>query len=640
MVTEHALAVDNMQTPEQEILELKARIQELEKGNKANQIIRSIAVNSPSNIMLLDVDATVQYVNHTVPGITPEELTGRCLFDELQEEFRAMVRGVFARVAATGENDRYETFYTSPLGEVSWWDSRVGPVIENGKVAGFVVVSINTTEHRRITEEQERFFNLSVDMMCVAGFDGYFKRVNQAFKTTLGYETELLNRPFLEFVHPDDVAATVQEVARIATHGVSGQICNRYRAFDGSWHLLSWRGVADLKREVIYAVARDITETKNMEEQLQQSRRMEAIGQLAGGIAHDFNNLLTAILGNIELAQAVPQLATTSLHSATEAANRAAALTRQLLIFSRHQTLSPTVLGLNPLLHSVMSLLKRLLPENITVSLQHAADALSILADQSQLEQVVVNLCVNARDAMPEGGVLKLAVDNVTINENSANAVSMPAGAYVLLSVTDSGCGMTPEVQSRIFEPFYTTKAVGKGTGLGLATVYAIVQKHKGLVEVESTPGHGTTIRVYLPATTQSIAVNAASPISPTPVKGGHETILVAEDDPMVRSVVTRMLEQAGYTVLTAKDGMEAVQLFAQHAPQVSLALLDVVMPNLGGPDAAARLREQRPDLKVIFASGHVQNLQDLTRLESETLLAKPYQRDVLLNCIRTALDS
>jgi PAS domain S-box-containing protein len=264
--------MEPVQTLEAQILELKARIQEFEKGVKADQIIRSIAVNSPSNIMLLDSDARIQYLNHTVPGITPEEMVGLCLFDIVEEQFRPGIRGALERVAKTGEPDRYETSYTSPSGDFSWWDSGVGPVIQDGKVTGFVVVSTNTTEQRRRTEEQERFFNLSVDMMCVVGFDGYFKRVNQAFKTTLGYETELLNRPFFEFLHPEDVKPTEEFVARIAAGDMKSEFSNRYRAANGSYRLLSWTGVPDYKLGVTYAVARDITDTKNLEEQLRASK--------------------------------------------------------------------------------------------------------------------------------------------------------------------------------------------------------------------------------------------------------------------------------------------------------------------------------------------------------------------------------
>lgn len=630
-----------MKTLEEQIKELKARILEYERGVQADQILRSIAINSPSNIMVLDMDARIQYINHTVPGITPEQMIGLCLPEIVAEEFRSGIRNALERVARTGEPDRYETSYTSPSGDFSWWDCGVGPVMQDSKVTGYVVVSTNVTEQRRKHEEQERFFNLSVDLMCVAGFDGYFKRVNRSFTTTLGYEEkELLNRPFSDFVHPDDKDATTQAVSRQQGGINIGDFINRYKARDGSYRLLSWRGVADHKNQVIHAVARDITETKNLEEQLQQSRRMEAVGQLAGGIAHDFNNLLAVIQGNIEMALASSKPVKAYLDGAMEATSRAASLTKQLLVFSRHNTLSPTVLNINPLLENLMGLLKRLLPENISISIEQADDVPPILADKSQLEQVIVNLCVNARDAMPEGGKLRLTVEKIIGPVNGVNSIAINHSEYLKLTVADTGCGMNSAIQSRIFEPFFTTKPVGKGSGLGLATVYAIVHQHQGFIEVDSNEGQGATFRIYLPTTDEAESETTGASNAVATIKGGHETILIAEDDPMVRTTVTSMLNQAGYGVLVAKNGLEAVRLFQENAAQVSLVMLDVVMPNLGGLATADQLRQLQPNLKVMFTSGHVQHQQDNKRLETEIFLAKPYQREALLSCVRQILDN
>jgi PAS domain S-box-containing protein len=630
-----------IKTLEKKVRELKEHIQEHEKGIQADQIIRSIAVNSPSNIMLLDMDAHIKYINRTVPGITPEEMLGLNLIEIVEEQFKPGICGALERVAKTGKPDRYETSYTSPSGDFSWWDSSVGPVIQDSKVTGYVVVSTNTTEQRRKHEEQESFFNLSVDMMCVGNFDGFFLRVNQSFKTTLGYEQELLQRPILEFIHPDDVKATEQVFSRLIKGDILKGYSNRFRASDGNYRSLSWQAIVDPKREVIYAAARDVTDTKNLEEQLQQSRKIEAVGQLAGGIAHDFNNLLSVIQGNIELAQENPELSKSSLHSAMEATNRAATLTQQLLIFSRNKTLSLEVIELEPILDNLMDMLKRLLPENISINLQHSKGNVSaILADKSQIEQMTLNLCVNARDAMPDGGVLTLAIKKVQLKKETDHSSHVSPGEYLEFSVTDTGRGMTPKVKMRIFEPFYTTKEVGKGTGLGLSTVYGIVQKHGGTIKVSSHVGHGSTFRVFLPTTAREHSEKVNSKSQATPAKGGNETILVAEDDPMVRNTVTRILIQAGYNVISAVDGQDAVQQFQSNSEQVSLALLDIVMPNLGGLDAAEQLSSQCPGLNIIFTSGYLQNSQDPKRLETEIFLTKPYHKDSLLKSIRQALDS
>lgn len=630
-----------MPTLEQELLELKARIQDYERGIQADQILRSIAVNSPSNIMMLDLEARIQYINHTVPGITPEEMIGLSIPDIVEEQYRPGIIGAFERCARTGKPDRYETSYTSPSGDISWWDCGVGPVLRDSKVTGFVVVSTNVTEQRRKHEEQERFFNLSVDLMCVAGFDGYFKNVNQAFSDTLGYKNkELLNRPFLDFVHPDDREATQEQVVRLNQGEIVRDFSNRYRAVDGSYRLFSWRGIGDKKREVMYAVARDITETIKLEEQLQQFRKLEAIGQLAGGIAHDFNNLLGAIQGNLELAQLSPKLTQSSLANALAATERAASLTKQLLVFSRNQTIAPEVVMVVPLVKDLMDLLQRLLPENIAMTVEPDDNLPPVLADKTQLEQVIVNLCVNARDAMPAGGKLTIRIDKAEIPNASNQPTTLPAGSYLKLTVADTGNGMPPKIQAHIFEPFFTTKEVGKGSGLGLATVYAIINRHNGFIEVESEVDKGTAFFVYLPVTEQTYKESIEAGSNSTDIIGGSETILVAEDDPMVRSTLTLMLQEAGYEVIAAADGLEAIRLLQQHTDKVSLAVLDVVMPNIGGLDAAEKLRGLVPDLKIVFTSGYLQNQQDPKRLEGETFLPKAYQRKTLLNCIRKLLDS
>lgn len=622
---------------QQELDELRARLKELERGIKGDELLRSIATNFPGNIMLLDLDGRIQYLNHTVPGTSPEQLKGLLLTDIVQEEYRPGIRNALQRVIATGAADRYETSYTSPSGDYSWWDSKVAPVSQQGQVTGFVVVSTNVTLERRKTEEQERFFNLSIDLMCVVGFDGYFKRVNHAFLETIGIGDEILKRPFVDFLHPDDVESSAALFARMAEGEICKDFYNRYRIADGSYRLFSWQGVADLNLKLVYGVARDITDTRRMEEKLHQAQRMQAIGQLAGGIAHDFNNLLTAIQGNVDLAREAPQDSGDALDNADVAIARAAALTQQLLLFSQNRTSAPVAVNLNQILDNSMKLLKRLLPENIAIHLQHAVAAPAVMADPTQLEQVILNLCVNARDAMPQGGRLSLTLQETTID--NPREAGLAKGPYLTLTVEDTGCGMPKSVQDRIFEPFFTTKGPGRGTGLGLATVYAIVRHHEGFIDVRSEPGRGSCFRVYLPLHEGTVPAPAAGRVLRASISGGSETILLAEDEPTVREVATHILRKAGYKVFEACDGVEAVALYKQHRDNIDLALLDVVMPNRSGLETAQLLRAVNANLKIVFASGHVQNSEDVEKLRNEVFMHKPYRRDELLSMVRETLD-
>lgn len=399
----------------------------------------------------------------------------------------------------------------------------------------------------------------------------------------------------------------------------------------------------------LYGVARDIRERKRSEEerarlqlQLLQSQKMEAVGQLAGGIAHDFNNLLQVILGQLDFASdgyhhAEP--VTEALAEIGKAAERASELTRQLLAFGRRQVMQPVVIDLNDLIHSLLKMLRRVLGEQLELRFDTAANLRMIEADRVQVEQVIMNLCVNARDAMPGGGTLTISTCNVDGPPQGRRTRFEPAAAgYVRVAVADTGIGMDAETRSRIFQPFFTTKPVGQGTGLGLATVYGIVLQHRGAIEVESEPGQGARFNIYFPATAAALSSQSAG-------KGlgdlrGKETILLAEDEDGVRRVTVQTLERAGYHVLAAPNGQDAVKLFAEHSQGVALALLDVTMPKLGGLAAARQIQAQRPNLPVLFLSGYNDSMAGEEPLPPEIpLLQKPYQPQALLVAIRGLLD-
>ena len=394
----------------------------------------------------------------------------------------------------------------------------------------------------------------------------------------------------------------------------------------------------------------DITDRKQTdlmlrkkEEELRQAQKMEAVGLLAGGIAHEFSNLLQAISGFANFA--IEGLATTEgryndLKEVLKATQRAKTLTRQLLGFSRRRVLQPDNINPNQVVVDLVAMVRPIIGEHIVLETALDDSVGTVYADAGELQQSLLNLCLNARDAMPSGGKLLLATGNVVLHQPSwAHEFRVKPGRYVVFSVTDTGCGMIPEVQRHIFEPFFTTKEVGKGTGLGLAMVYGIVQQHKGAIQVCSEPGRGTAFNLYLPCGDEDARPNCTAEIELLPC--GTETILLAEDEPLVRGLATLTLEKGGYTVLAAADGEEALRVYRENAAAISLMILDVVMPNLNGYETYSLVKEAYPDAKVVFCSGY-----DLESASAEfvlpdgvRLIAKPFDADTLLRTVREVLD-
>jgi len=396
-------------------------------------------------------------------------------------------------------------------------------------------------------------------------------------------------------------------------------------------------------REIL-CVGNDITERRRMEVQLRRAQKMEAVGQLAGGVAHDFNNILQAILGYGELMRMSIESGTPphgELDEVLKAAQRAALLTRQLLAFSRRQVIELEPLALNEVVDELTNMIRRVIGEHIELVFTPCAELKTVRADRGQIEQVLMNLCVNARDAMPDGGRLSMETANVILNETDCAAYEwVRPGEFVLLRVADTGCGMDMNTLGRLFEPFFTTKEMGKGTGLGLATVYGIVKQHEGFVNVQSAPGAGTSFSVYLPA--------FGAPALPVPameresVAGGHETILFAEDEEQIRTQTRRILETAGYTVLTAVDGHDALRIYGDHANRIDLLLLDAIMPKATGKAVYETIRETRPDVRCLFASGYTEDIVigDAAAGNTPNRIQKPYRANELLRLIRKTLDS
>jgi PAS domain S-box-containing protein len=435
-----------------------------------------------------------------------------------------------------------------------------------------------------------------------------------------------------ELVHPEDRARNAREWSGAVSQGRPCVSEFRLRRFDGEWRHMLGRGVpvrgTDGRVEEWVGVVIDMTERKRAEEELRQAQKMEAIGLLAGGVAHDFNNLLTAVLGCAELLNQRLEGDEESLLLVRDilgAADRAASLTRQLLTVGRKAMVLPCAASLNEVVTKTTGMLRRVIAEDIAIITEPDAAASAVQLDSGQLEQILMNLSVNARDAMPQGGCLTVRTRDIS-------------EGFVCLSVADTGCGMTEQVKARIFDPFFTTKEMGKGTGLGLAVVYGIVNQAGGRISVWSEPGAGAQFDVYLPrATEPTVFLKKADP----PPVGGSETVLLVEDEAAVRMVQRRTLEGAGYVVLEAANGQEAERIAAGHAGKIELLVTDVVMPGMGGRELAGRLTATHPGLKVLYCSGHTED--SVVRhgvLGSQVeFLQKPFGVTELARKVREVLD-
>jgi two-component system cell cycle sensor histidine kinase/response regulator CckA len=396
-------------------------------------------------------------------------------------------------------------------------------------------------------------------------------------------------------------------------------------------------------KTVQLAVLLDITGRRYLEDQLRQAQKMEAVGMLAGGVAHDFNNLLTIITGYSQLILNNLTPEDTNRHSVEQimkAGERAAALTKQLLAFSRRQVLQPKVLDLNKLVGSLGTMLQRLIGEDVDLRLVLPPELGRVSADPGQIEQVLMNLVVNARDAMPKGGVLTIETANVQLDPSYAGRhISVKPGAYILLAVSDNGAGMDEATQARLFEPFFTTKGSGKGTGLGLSTVFGIVKQSGGSVEVYSEPGRGTSVKVYLPRIDQPVVVETET--SKKKLQRGSETILLVEDDEMVRTLVRETLLREGYKILDAPGPLEARKISEQYKSAIQLMITDVVMPKVSGRELAEQLVRRRPDMKVLYMSGYTDNaVLNSGILEKEVaFLQKPFTPGALTEKVRDVLE-
>jgi two-component system cell cycle sensor histidine kinase/response regulator CckA len=505
---------------------------------------------------------------------------------------------------------------------------------------------------RRRLFEREEVFRLitenAADMIAVVDGNGNRVYNSPAYQKLLGYSLEeLQSTPTLEQVHPDDQQLVREAAIQARTEGIGRQIEYRMRHKNGTWRILESTASAVRsgggKIEHLVIVNRDITDRRRLEEQFRQAQKMDAIGRLSGGIAHDFNNLLGVIIGYTEILQENTEESDPDRSCVDEilrAGQRAASLTRQLLAFSRQQVLEPKVLDLNDVISDMEKMLRRLIGEDIELTTVLHPTLGNVRADQGQFEQVILNVAVNARDAMPHGGKFTITTENVIMGEAEIRRYSYPfrPGHYVLLTVSDTGTGMDLGTQARIFEPFYTTKEKGKGTGLGLATVYGVVKQSDGYIEVHSEVGAGTTFKIYLPIVEAHVEPESSQPALISSLQG-HETILLVEDDDVLRILARNMLLRFGYTVLEASNGADACDLARKRVDPIHLLLTDVVMPGMNGRELGERLEQERPDLKVVYMSGYTGQGVGQGMLPSGcNFIAKPFHRENLARKLREAL--
>jgi PAS domain S-box-containing protein len=536
-----------------------------------------------------------------------------------------------------------ENQFTSDRPNIGMW----GPLLSAALERNVLQAEIAEQQDTLSLAYQQRLITENIrDLIGMLDQHGRYLYASPSYRTVLGYDpAALMGAALFDYAHPDDLAG-LRELWTLILVAGTAQGTFRARHAGGDWRWLEIAGTAIVRAGApsVVIVSRDVTERRQLEAELLQSQKMESIGRLAGGVAHDFNNMLTAIGGYANLAiEGLP--ADCELHGDLEeiqkATARAANLTRQLLAFARKQLIEPKVLNLNDLILDMNKLLCRVIGENIELIGVLAPDLGCVRVDPSQIEQVLVNLAVNARDAMSHGGMLTIETANTTLGSGAIQHAEVADGPYVLLAVSDTGIGMSAELKRHLFEPFFTTKPIGQGTGLGLATCYGIVKRHAGYIWPYSEVGQGTTIKIYLPRVEEPAEARALAIPTDEPLHG-TEVVLLVEDDAAVRTLTARVLRAHRYTVLEANDGEHALQIALAHAGQIALLLSDVVMPRMSGKELADQLALARVGIKVLFMSGYTDNvLVRNDRLDSQVeFLHKPFTPAALTRKVRKVLDA
>jgi PAS domain S-box-containing protein len=620
-------------------------------GEPRCQRFKQIFDNAPMVIVVKELDGRYSFVNRGTEQWTDksdDKLLGKTIRDlfgdtEYAEEHEAVDR----EVLATKRPIQREFTTPHPSGAQTSLFVKFPLFDAAGEIEAIGSIALDVTKQKKSDAALERFFQTSIDLILVADSTGTLLRVSPSSMAILGYTPdEIVGHSARDFVYPGDLEKTRNEM-RMARRGRhTRNFETRYIHKDGHIVTLSWTGVWSEQAQQHFFIGRDMAERMKLEQDLRQSQKMEAIGQLTGGIAHDYNNLLTVILGNAELlTEALDK--NSELHSLAQltldAAERSATLTQRLLAFGRRQSLESQATDINELLAGMTGLMQVTLGEQIKINLRPGANLWTPKLDRSQFETAVLNLGINARDAMPNGGAITIETANVTLDDDYvALNPSASAGEYVAIVVSDTGTGMTPEVMSRVFEPFFTTKEVGKGTGLGLSMIYGFVKQSGGHIAIYSEVGMGTVVRLYFPRTDAPSIVPAQRGTQEAPLSAGNEMILLVEDDPLVRAHVERQLIALGYRVLTAEKASNALELIG-NGLEPDLLLTDIVMPGgMNGRELADAARKWIPDLKILFTSGYTHGaiVQGKAHEVGTNFIGKPFRRAELASKIRETLMS
>jgi PAS domain S-box-containing protein len=635
--------------------ELLARIRVGQRLVQKQVLLNSLIDSIPDAVFFEDEQGLFLGCNKAFEKIATKpraELLGKKLSDNISLFHH--FPNVTDKVMETHESIQFESETLSEDGEMARFENIIAPIQgPDQSVGGLIGISHDITRRSRIESEHRRLATVieqSTESICITNTEGTIEYVNMAFEKVTGYAAaeivgkniRVLKSSKHESMFYEDVLSTV--VSGLTWNGHVFNRCKDGSTFEAEGVIFSVRNRKDEITNFVSMMS-DATQERLLEEQLRQAQKMNAVGLLAGGVAHDFNNLLMVIRNSAQFIESDATEGSDTAEDAQaiiDAAGRAASLTRQLLAFSRKQILDIKSVDVNQTVRGVESMLKRLVPENIRIDISLHREPCTIRADVAQLEQVIVNMVINARDAMPGGGglCLETSIEKIT-PEHSLEFIDLlkEAGEYVVLKLSDTGHGMDAETQKHIFEPFFTTKGVGKGTGLGLSTAYGIIRQHKGHVSVYSEPDQGTTFKVYLPLECEKASSDAKGETQVA--RKGSETILLVEDEPFVLNIGVRMLSSIGYAVLSASNGVEALQVLEQN-PAVDLLFTDVVMPEMDGTELAAKVYELYPKIKILFASGYSEfHIKESGLLDKNAnLLQKPYELVHMAAKVREILDA